>query len=294
MPQPTARHKAELTEWLASGRPELRVPTVGAVRVLVATGESSAFTAVNDVQGMLGLLLDGYRPLIELLRVAGWAHNSPESAPWDSIEPSTARNLRAAAILSVAELLAVRGYPDTALIYIGVAQRVAGEHATGWLRFRRLMICEAVSYLRGPGSIEETREWHAALVKHLNDHGASQPADPLAVAHAIMKTEHAAWTAGVASGATVEELLEPLADCLPVALAEVGDENRERFQIAQAGLAHVLGKPSASAPLTTYTEPRQHQARQLSRYDEWYCAYPVAVARWDHGGRARQSTDWRR
>ena len=169
------------------------------------------------------------------------------------------RNLRAAAILSVAELLAVRGYPDAALTYTGVAQRVAGEQATAWLRFRRLMICEAVSYLRGAASIEETRKWHTALVKHLNDHGASQTADPLAVAHAIMKTEHAAWTAGVASGATVEELLEPLAGSLPAALAEVSEENRQRFRIEQASLAACWAAP----PLTRRPQrsPSQHTTK---------------------------------
>lgn len=294
MPQPTAGDEEELSKWLASGRPDLRVPTVGAVRALIADGESAAFAAVDDVQGMLGLLLDGYRPLIELLRVAEWAHNGAALPPWHSIEPSRGRNLRAAAILSVAELLAVRGYPDAALTYTGVAQRVAGEQATAWLRFRRLMICEAVSYLRGAASIEETRKWHTALVKHLNDHGASQTADPLAVAHAIMKTEHAAWTAGVASGATVEELLEPLAGSLPAALAEVSEENRQRFRIEQASLRRVLGGASANAPPTAIAEPAHDQARWLSRYDEWYCAQPVAVARWDYRGHARESSEWRR
>ena len=65
------------------------------------------------------------------------------------------------------------------------------------------------------------------------------------------------------------------------------------FRIAQASLRRVPDD-FANAPPTAVAEPAHDQAQQLSRYDEWYCAHPVAVARWDYRGHAWESNEWRR
>ena len=293
-PQATSDERSELKQWRRD--PTSSTPSVGAVRALVSAGEDSAFEMISNVQGTLGLLLDGYRPLIELLRVAAWAHAPSQSPAWSALPPERVAALRSTALLVVAELLATRGYPDAAVLYAARAHDVQDQlqGATASLRLRRLIVLESVSYLRGAPTVTETRAWHEALADHLQRHGWDNPGEPLAIAHALMRTEHAAWTAGVPSGATVAELLEPIAEQLAEALARTTAENRQRFEISRARLAAVIDDdPPESAAPTMAARDGVAPARS-GRYDEWYCAYPVAVARWDARGNARGDDEWRR
>lgn len=294
-PKPTSEDRLALEEWTGNGDRTVP-PSVGATRALADSGEDGAVEALNDVKGALGVLLDGYRPLIELARVAEWAHAGPASTPWTRLDPAESAELRSFAVLAVAELFAARGYPDAAVLYAGRAHDVGGGEplATSWLRFRRLIVLEGVSYLQGPTAVTKTRQWHSALVDHVVRHGAVHLGEPIAVAHALMRAEHAAWTAGVASGASVEELLQPLEEPLVASLASTSAENRRRFSISRARLAKVIGgqnstdgaDPAASVVAAASGDPQRH--------DEWYCAYPVAVARWDVRGNVRGQDEWRR
>lgn len=298
-PPASEANYAELAAWRVAGDART-APSVGAIRALVAGGEAAAFADAPSVQGMLGFLLDGYRPLVELLRVAHFAHATPSSAPpWNTLDNDAADALRVAAVLSVGDLLAVRGYPDAAALYAGLGRSVATDRASAaWLRFRRLMVMEGISYLRGPASVAQTREWHLALIEHLDRYGAGHHGEPLAVAHAIIRAEHVAWTAGVPSGATVDELLEPLGEALGAALNSAPPENRRRFALVRARLARALGEtpsgPSGGEPAATGQPPAAAPEDGQDRYDEWYCASPIAVARWDRRGFARGEVEWRR
>src|SRR5947209_1789898 len=133
----TAQDHADLDAWRANGDQDTP-PSIGALRALVAGDEALAFKAVSDSQRMLGWLLDGYRPLIELLRVANLAHRGPSTLPpWDALSEYVAITSRAGALLYVAELLALRGYPDAAALYAGLAQRLPYSSGSArWLRFR--------------------------------------------------------------------------------------------------------------------------------------------------------------
>jgi hypothetical protein len=62
----------------------------------------------------------GYGPLVELLRVARFAQTTSVSEPpWNVLDPPATERLRVTAVLTVADLLAVRGYPDAAALYVG-------------------------------------------------------------------------------------------------------------------------------------------------------------------------------
>ena len=130
-----------------------------------------------------------------------------------------------------------------------------------------------------------------ALADHLQRHGWDSPGEPLAIAHALMRTEHAAWTAGVPTGATVAELLEPITEPLAEALARTTAENRRRFEISSVRLAAAIddGAPK-NATQANAGGDSVPPARSV-RYDEWYCAYPVSVARWDARRYARATTN---
>lgn len=284
----------DLEAWRAL-EDEMATPSIGAMRALVAKGEAAAFEQAPSVKGMLGLLLDGYRPLVELLRVAQFARaTSPSSEPWARLDRQEAEMLRATALLMVGDLLANRGYPDAAALYVGLGQDgTRSTSVAAWLRFRRLVVMEGISYLQGPTSIDKTREWQQTLVAHLDRYGG--PHDALAAAHAMIRAEHAAWTAGVASGATVDELLQPLEELLEEGLRKAPAENRARFELVRSRLAKVIGgRVGQTAPGALQSTGTGDATASQDRFDEWYCAHPVAMARWDHRGNPRGSDEWRR
>jgi hypothetical protein len=291
-PLPNESDAGDLDAWHAD--PGGGNPSVGAIRALAAAGEREALAATDDPQSMLGYLLDGYRPLLELLRVASWAHASkdPFGLPDTILQRDHVDAARSATILSVAQLLAVRGYPDAAVLFAGRAHDLDGDHQTSGptLRLRRLTVLEGVSYLRGPASVADTRAWHSSLVDHLQRHGYADPGEPLAVADAIFRAEHAAWTAGVPSGANVDELVAPFDDILRDALASSHPENVERHEIVRARLAHVIGGSASPGS----ADVRSSALAGADRHDEWYCAYPIAVARWDARKNLRGQDEWRR
>lgn len=290
--------QADLRAWRDAGADYAVVPSVGGIRAIVANGEARAFEGAPDPQGVVGWLLDGYRPLVELLRAADFLKSTAVSEPpWNVLDPRAAERLRAAAVLTVADLLAVRGYPDAAALYVGFGQHLPGVHADAWLRFRRLMVMEGLSFLRGPAAVSETRAWQAALVEHLDRHGPGHHGEPLAVAHAMIRAEHSAWTAGVASGANVPELLQPLGDLLEEALRRAPTENRERHEVESSRLeAALAGGSTAPAPHPAAGKApiNSGAARGAGRFDEWYCAHPIATARWDQRHHARGAPDYRR
>lgn len=290
--------REELSVWRDQDPRTAPTPSIGALRALMEHGEDHAVDAMGDAQGAVGLMLDGYRPMIELLRVASWLHAGPDAGTWRALGGPEGEGLRSAGILNVSELLALRGYPDAAVLLSGRAHDLGTEshRSSAWARFRRLMVLESVSYLRGATSVEETRRWQAALVDHLNRHGAAHHGEPLAVAIAIFRAEHAAWTASAASGASIAELVAPLGDSLTEAVAKAPTENRRRFEIVRARLGKVLDDQDALA-LDRQGDAAVHVADPLDgeiRSDEWYCANNVAISRWDARGTPRGQDEWRR
>jgi hypothetical protein len=189
--------------------------------------------------------------------------------------------------------LANRGYPDAAALYAGIGQDSITDPAQGaWLRFRRLIVMEGVSYLGGAPSVEKTRQWQQTLIAHLDRFEAS--GDPIAVAYAIIRAEHAAWTAGVTSGATVDELLEPLEELLKESLSRAPTENRARFELVRSRLAELIGGSAAPGMDKLGNRVRGRESTDGERFDEWYCAHPMAIARWDARAYSRGADEWRR
>lgn len=296
-PGPTPSDHEDVAVWRKGDRREGLSP--GGLRALTASSEDVAAEAIGDARRAVGLLLDGYRPLIEILRAAAWLRRGPSAPTWRKLEPpSASQSLRASGLLVTAGLLAARGYPDAAVLYIGFAHDVGHDQCAtdAESRFMRLMALEGVSHLRGSAALDKTRRWHAALVDHLQRHGAVHSGEPLAVAHAIMRTEHFAWTAGSGSGASLAELLSPLGDSLEEALAASPAENRRRFEIQRARLAAVLEDREALElhARGDNVAPRVEVNGEGTRFDEWYCAHTVATARWDQRRTVRGQDEWRR
>lgn len=293
VPISSSEERDELAVWLRGDPATRGTPSVGALRALAEGGHDEAVKVLGEAQGTVGLFLDGYRPLIELLQVASWLHQGPQG---EGFRANT--GLRSAGVLSVSELVALRGYPDAAVLLAGHSHELEASAlgARAWSRFRRLMVLESVSYLNGAPRVDETWRWQEALVDHLSRHGASHHGEPLAVAVAILRAEHAAWTAGAARGASVAELLAPLGEALDEALVNAPEENRRRFEIVRARLARVLADKQALA-LDNASDADLHLADPSDarvRSDEWYCANNVAISRWDTRGNARGQDEWRR
>ena len=302
-PAASPEDESDLDRWLREtdqAKPEAL--SVGGLRAVTARGLTEVLGSAGNLQGILiAMLADGYRPLIELTRFGTWASGYDGTAAG---EPSAAVSwqTRNSALLGVAYVVAMRGYHELALAYAGRANRMINEGSgassvfTADARFRVGLAFEGISHLQGPGKLGETRKWQRRLIADLEHRSPIEPAEVLAVAQAILRTEHSAVYAGFSSGQSVSRLLEPIKPMLDEAIRRSPAENTARFGVVMSRLAEAIGDTRTvqaygdavrAAAETTWEVPPV-------RYDEWYCAAPAAQARWTHRSRASDRDEWRR
>jgi hypothetical protein len=306
-PRPDSSDRRELEEWRSRPDRHSSVLSTGGTRALSSVSIADAFqTAGISPLTVIGFLADGYRPLIELTRVAQWARTEHEPEPelggFDASMP-TAAWVRAQVLLALAQVVALRGYHHLALAYAGSAVealrglRSPPTAAGARSRFESGLVFESISYLRGPSKLSETRAWQERLAGDLDRHGVQSTAQPLALAQAMIRAEHSAALAGVASGKSVRELLEPIRAPLDEAFSRSPGENRTRLTIVIRALANEIGDKEALrvAEERNVTSSETTWIAPSVRYDEWYCAWSEAMALWDRKLRVKQSSDqWRR
>jgi hypothetical protein len=302
-PVASAEDESDLARWLKEtdpSRPEAL--SVGGLRAVTARGLTQVLGSAGKFQAILiAMLSDGYRPLIELTRFGAWA-SGYDGTPAGELDAAVSRQTRISALLGVAYVVAMRGYHELALAYAGRANRMINE-ATGLrrtftadARFRVGLAFEGISHLQGPRKLDETRKWHRRLITDLEQRSQVEPAEVLAVAQAILRTEHWAVYAGYSSGRSVSHLLEPIKPMLDEAISRSPAENTARFGVVVSRLAEAIGDARIvqaygdavlAATATTWEAPP-------TRYDEWYCAAPVAQALWAQRRRPSERDEWRR
>lgn len=298
----------ELAQWREHADPERwHVPSVGAMRALTAKGITEALTSPEQPSWRtLAMLADGYRPLIELTRLALWAGDNDGRQLSESRDGGLSASQRAlgriSTLLALSNVIALRGYHHLALAYAGRANRIISSAdnissaARADTRFRAGLTFEAISYLQGPNRIDQTRAWHQRLAADLNSRSRTEPAEVIAVAQAIIRTEHSAVWAGLGSGESVGQLLAPIQSILEDAIARTPAENCVRLGTNISRFAGMIRDKDAperyrsiiSSDTTITWSP------QPSRHDEWYCAWPAAYARWDRRPGLTNRDEWRR
>ncbi len=298
--------RREMDAWLASSERLGTVLSVGALRELTRHGVRSAIEKSElSPANLLGMLTDGYRPLIELVRVAKWASGEDHGLPVgpdgypEAIPDSTAMRVQVLSIL--AQMVALRGYHDLALAYVGRASEIAlvgtpGQRASPLARFQVGLAYESISFLMGPRRIDETRRWHRRLASDIDRFGVQNDVQPLALAQAMIRAEHNAAIAGLATTGSVSELLAPIREALMDCLARHPEENRQRFSIVAGALAKELDDYAFESPGGVAGRSAEAPTKAPAvAYDEWYVASSVATTRWDRR-RTRKSVrnQWRR
>lgn len=302
-PAASAEDESDLARWLKETDPATpEALSVGGLRAVTARGLTEVLGSAGKFQVVLiAMLSDGYRPLIELTRFGTWA-SGYDGTPAGELDAAVSRQTRISALLGVAYVVAMRGYHELALAYAGRANRMINETAglksgfTADVRFRVGLAFEGISHLQGPGKLDETRKWQRRLIADLEHRIPIEPAEVLAVAQAILRTEHWAVCAEFSSGKSVSQLLEPIRPMLDEAIRRSPAESTARFGVVASRLAEeigdtrmveVYGDAVLAAAETTWKEPPM-------RYDEWYCASPAAQARWAHRRRPSDRDEWRR
>ncbi len=202
-PTVTASDTAELEQWNLQEERQRPALSVGALRALTHAGVRVAW-ANSEVRplAVVGMLADGYRPMIELAQVAEWATSDEDGLPNDmTAYPPEMPNrfaLRSQILLQVAQVVALRGYHHLAIVYVGEASRLAESvgpptvPAGAFARFQTGLAYESISYLGGPAALDDTRFWQQRLLTDLERHGVDNPMQPFALAQAIVRSEHAA------------------------------------------------------------------------------------------------------
>jgi hypothetical protein len=299
----SASGAVEVDSWrqgLHDGEPILL--SVEGLRALTKEGLGPAMPTDAAARRLLtGMLGDGYRTLLELTRYATWLLAPVGADP--AIAPD--RVQRAGLLLHLATVVALRGYPQLATAYIGSANTLIDRtplddvkpSALQRLRFASGMALESISYLRGPRHLVETRAWQQRLSEDLHQHEQPAPEEVTALAQAIVRAEHSAAQFGIASGATVVELLSPLHDLLDEGLAKSVPENRDRLLLVMSRLAEKINDKSLQERYRVPTKaasPPAATAPPAVRYDEWYVAWEVAMACWSPWSRPRGRDEWRR
>lgn len=302
-PAASAEDESDLARWLNEtdpARPEAL--SVGGLRAVTARGLTEVLGSAGKLQAILiAMLSDGYRPLIELTRFGAWASRY-DGTPAGELDAAVSWQTRISALLGVAYVIAMRGYHELALAYAGRANRMINEATelrsvfTADARFRVGLAFEGISHLQGPGKLDETRKWQRRLITDLEHRSPIEPAEVLAVAQAILRTEHWAVYAELSSGKSVSKLLEPIKPMLDEAIRRSPAENTARFGVVMSRLAEEIGdtrivQEYGDAVLAATATTWQVSA---TRYDEWYCAAPVAQARWAHRRRPDERDEWRR
>ena len=304
-PQPSRTDRNELEDWLSVDSESRGTLSTGAVRALTESGIPIAFEQARvHPQNLIGVLTDGYRPLIELTVVARWAaseqHGLPDDLDRYSKEIPGPAAFRAQLLAVLAQVVALRGYKHLAVAYLDVASEVGSKGRLvgpggAFLRFQLGLAHETISFLRGPRFVDQTHKWQLRLAGDLDRLGVVNGLQPLALAHAMIRLEHNAVVAGNPSVGSVSSLLEPVQAHLGEWLSRHPPENRRRFEIVSARLGRALGDP---AYRHVQGEPAQFalESPPGHRYDEWYLASRAASAsRWDRRRRfQRMSDEWRR
>lgn len=306
-PTVEASDMAELDHWKLQEEGRRTALSVGALRALTRTGIAAAWADARvKPLAVVGMLADGYRPLIELAQVAEWAQRDEDGLPSDPSDYGPpmpdGTTVRMQVLLQVAQVVALRGYHHLAIAYAGAASRLAASvgppsvPAGAFARFQTGLAYESISYLRGPAALDDTRSWQQRLRADLERYGVHNPMQPFSLAQAIVRAEHAAALTGRASGSSVQELLAPIREILDASAEGNYAENRRRLEIVSRRLAVVLGDKEAARPdLRDDYEPGAKWESPSTQYDEWYCAAPTATALWDRKRIATESTDeWRR
>jgi hypothetical protein len=191
---------------------------------------------------------------------------------------------------------------DLAVAYVGRANSIVDTHTIDparrrTYRFRQGLVLEAISFLRGPDHLAETRAWQARPAVDLADLPATS-AEAQTLAQAIIRTEDCAVQVGRGIASSIAELLQPVLPILNREFAVAGAENVARLAIVTQQLAGRIGDSAAfshlAAPsVAAVTQPR---SAPTARFDEWYCAWPAAMARWQlsHPVRVDPQGQWRR
>jgi hypothetical protein len=275
----------ELRDWLSA--PDVArsssALSVEGVRALARPGLSELWAnETDDRDQILGMLTDGYRPLIELTAIAAWA-SQPGPGTDKAHPPPIAR---ATILLNLASLVALRGFHHLAITYVGRSNSIIDSHTIDparrrAYRFRQGLALEAISFLRGPDQLSETRKWQARLAVDLADLPSTR-GEAQTLAQAIIRTEDCAVQVGQGVASSVAELLRPIQPVLNREFAEAPAENVARLAIVTQHLARRIGDSAALSHLAAPSVAVVSRARSApsTRYDEWYCAWPAAMARW--------------
>ena len=302
-PAASPEDESDLARWLDETDPaKPEALSVGGLRAVTARGLTEVMGSAGKFQPVLiAMLSDGYRPLIELTRFGAWA-SGYDGTPAEELDAVVSLQTRISALLGVAYVVAMRGYHELALAYAGRANRMINDTAglrsgfTADARFRVGLAFEGISHLQGPGKLDETRKWQRRLIADLEHRSPVEPAEVLAVAQAMLRTEHWAVYAGFSSGNSVSQLLEPIRPMLDEAIVRSPAENAARFGVVVTRLGEEIGDTRMvqeyGAAVLAAAETVSEAPRM--RYDEWYCASPAAQSRWAHRRRPAERDEWRR
>jgi hypothetical protein len=123
-----------------------------------STGPGPWSAPASGWDQIFGILTDGYRPLLELTVMAAWASQRQTGGEEDPPSPIA----RATILLNLASLVGLRGFDDLAVAYVGRANSIVDTYTIAsarrrTYRFRQGLALEAISFLRGPDHLAETR-----------------------------------------------------------------------------------------------------------------------------------------